>query len=68
MASSQATEETPASGADAYTAVRKTAARNQLEDDVERFLAEGGNIEQVPRDFRADPPKKPESNYGRGSI
>ena len=43
-------------------------ARNQLAEDVERFLARGGKIEEVPRDLRADPPKKPENNYGRGSI
>jgi len=42
--------------------------RRSLADDVERFLSQGGSIVDVPKDFRADPPKKPENNYGRGSI
>ncbi len=42
--------------------------RRSLADDVERFLQKGGEIKAVPKDFRADPPKKPENNYGRGSI
>lgn len=42
--------------------------RNEIATDVEEFLAQGGEIEEVPRNFRADPPRKPENNYGRGSI
>lgn len=52
--------------------VHSTAARAALRDtiaaDVEAFLKRGGSIEKVADDQRADPPKKPESNYGRGSI
>jgi len=52
--------------------VHSTAARAALRDtiaaDVEAFLKRGGSIEKVATDQRADPPKKPESNYGRGSI
>lgn len=46
----------------------REGVRNQLAADVEAFLAQGGNIEEVPRDYRADPPRRPESSYGRGSI
>jgi hypothetical protein len=46
----------------------KEPVRSQLAADVERFLQQGGRIQEVPVDFRADPPKRPESNYGRGSI
>ena len=46
----------------------KAEERRELEADVERFLTQGGAITEVPRDHRADPPKRPESNYGRGSI
>ena len=35
---------------------------------VARFLNGGGRVEEVPKDFRADPPRRPENNYGRGSI
>lgn len=54
------------------TSEHSIAARNdereQLAADVEAFLNKGGNIEEVPKDFRADPPKKPQNNYGRGSL
>ncbi len=46
----------------------KAAERRSLEDDVEAFLRDGGEITEVPRNLRADLPKRPESNYGRGSI
>ena len=42
--------------------------RNRLAADVEAFLKRGGKVKEVPRDYRADPPKRPESTYGRGSI
>ena len=53
---------------EAHSVTTRAPARNQLAEDVERFLAAGGEIEEVPRDLRADPPRKPENNYGRGSI
>lgn len=51
-----------------HSVVARAGARSQLEADVEAFLKAGGDIQEVPRDYRADPPKKPENNYGRGSI
>ena len=53
---------------DVHSIEVKEPVRSQLAEDVERFLKQGGNIEEVPVDFRADPPKRPENNYGRGSI
>lgn len=46
----------------------KEGARQSLASDVEAFLKQGGRIAEIPKDLRADPPRKPESNYGRGSI
>lgn len=54
--------------AEAHSVASKEPVRSQLAADVERFLKQGGQIQEVPVDFRADPPKRPESNYGRGSI
>ena len=53
---------------EAHSVTTREPARNQRADDVERFLAKGGQIEEVPKNFRADPPRRPENNYGRGSI
>jgi hypothetical protein len=53
---------------DIHSIAYKEPVRSQLAEDVERFLKQGGCIEEVPVDFRADPPKRPENNYGRGSI
>ncbi len=51
-----------------HSIAARQPVRSQLEADVEAFLAQGGNIQEVPRDYRADPPKRPASTYGRGSI
>ena len=50
------------------TVSSKDAARKQLEEDMKRFLGSGGNITQVDANVRADPPRKPESNYGSRPI
>ncbi len=52
---------------DANMAVRN-AMRKQLESDVEAFLARGGKINQIAPNVVADPPRKPESNYGGQPI
>ena len=57
-----------AGSAETHSVAIKEPVRSQLAADVERFLKQGGRIQEVPVDFRADPPKRPESNYGRGSI
>lgn len=46
----------------------KEAARRQLEDDMAKFLNCGGNIQSIEPNVRADPPRKPESNYGSRPI
>lgn len=51
-----------------HTVAAREDLRRQLANDVEAFLKRGGAIKDVAQDERADPPKKPESNYGRGSI
>ncbi len=51
-----------------YTPQARAEERDRLEADVEAFLRQGGNVSEVPRGERADPPRKPENNYGRGSI
>ena len=51
-----------------YSPEAREEQRDQLAADVERFLKSGGKVAEVPKGERADPPKKPENNYGRGSI
>ncbi len=51
-----------------HSITAREPVRSRLQADVEAYLAQGGNIEEVPRDFRADPPRRPQSTYGRGSI
>ena len=46
----------------------KDDIRQKLNDDVEEFLKTGGRIEHVDMGITSDPPKKPESNYGRRPI
>lgn len=46
----------------------KERIRRQLEDDMQRFLADGGQVQLVDPNVTADPPKKPVSNYGSRPI
>lgn len=42
--------------------------RQQLSNDIENFLKNGGNVQRVENNVRADPPKKPSMNYGSTPI
>lgn len=42
--------------------------RGQLSCDVEAFLSGGGSISHIDPHVTADPPKKPDSNYGSRPI
>ncbi len=42
--------------------------RTELETEVEKFLRMGGAIVNVKPNVMADPPRKPESNYGSRPI
>lgn len=53
---------------DVYTPEARSIERDQLAADVEAFLKKGGKLREVARGERADPPRKPENNYGKGSI
>ena len=46
----------------------KELERKRLQDEIEAFLSSGGLIRQIPANLRADPPRKPESNYGGQPI
>lgn len=46
----------------------KEADRRQLEEAMAAFLNGGGTIKAIEPNVRADPPRKPESNYGSRPI
>lgn len=54
--------------AETLTVSSKEALRRQLEEEMARFLAQGGQIKEIPPDVTADPPQKPVSNYGSKPI
>ncbi len=54
--------------AETLTVSSKEAARRQLEEEMERFLASGGKSRLSPADESSDPPKKPVSSYGSKPI
>ena len=53
---------------EAHSVAARAALRNTLAADVEAFLKRGGSIQEVSEDQRAEPGKKSEGNYGRGSA
>lgn len=54
--------------AETLTVSSKEALRRQLEEEMARFLAQGGKIKEIPPDVTTDPPQKPVSNYGSKPI
>ena len=46
----------------------RKAIRDQLEDDMEAFLAAGGRVQEIDVNVMADPPTKPVSKYGGRPI
>jgi len=46
----------------------KQEERARLNAEIEAFLAAGGQINEIPPNVVADPPKKPVSNYGGQPI
>ncbi len=46
----------------------REAERRKLEEDMKQFLGGGGEIHQIDRNVRMDPPRKPTSNYGSRPI
>lgn len=42
--------------------------RQKLSSDIENFLKNGGSVQRVENNVRADPPKKPSMNYGSAPI
>lgn len=46
----------------------REAARKQLQEEMKRFLSQGGAVAVVPAHVKADPPRKPVSNYGSRPI
>ena len=54
--------------AEARTVTSRTRLRSKVADDIEKFLQKGGAISEIAPEVTADPPKKPESNYGSRAI
>ena len=50
------------------TIAERKRQREEMAAEIEAFLAKGGEVTPVERNKRADPPKKPESNYGSRPI
>jgi len=46
----------------------KKGIQSQLEIDMAAFLSKGGRIQEVDMNISTDPPIKPSSKYGGGSI
>lgn len=61
-------EPTAQQDSETYTPESRAEERTQLEKDLQAFIEKGGKVAEIPRGERADPPRKPENNYGRGSI
>lgn len=50
------------------TIAERKRQREEVASEIEAFLSKGGGITSIDDNVRADPPKKPESNYGSRPI
>lgn len=50
------------------TVTSKESSRKLLDEEVKKFLSQGGAVTTVAPRVTADPPKKPVSNYGSRPI
>lgn len=46
----------------------RNKVRESMAAEVEAFLARGGQIQQIDDNVMADPPRKPQTNYGSRPI
>jgi hypothetical protein len=58
----------PAEFVDERTVASRQAVRDEMERQVAEFLARGGRIQQIDPNVTADPPRKPDSEYGSRPI
>ena len=53
---------------DPFNVAARKKARDQLARDMEEFMKRGGEIRQIADNVRADPPRKPNTDYGSSPI
>lgn len=54
--------------AESRNVASRERVRSSLQSEIEAFLSGGGQIAEIEPNVMADPPKKPESNYGSRPI
>jgi hypothetical protein len=59
-----ASEDSP----DERTVASRQKLREEMASEIEAFLARGGKIAQIEPNVTADPPRKPDSDYGSRPI
>lgn len=50
------------------TVTSRQGLRDEMSRQIEEFLARGGKIAEIDPNVTADPPKKPQSDYGSRPI
>jgi|SRR5690606_19925549 len=53
---------------DDFSIAARQRVRDELDDQIAAFLAQGGKILEVPPNVTSDPPKKPSPDYGGRPI
>lgn len=51
-----------------FSIAARQRIRDELDDQIAAFLAQGGKILEVPPNVTSDPPKKPSPDYGGRPI
>ncbi len=53
---------------DAHSVAGRARIRAQLQEDIEKFLSQGGKIQEVDTTFRSDYPRKVDVGFNNSSI
>jgi len=53
---------------DAHSITGRARVREQLQQDIETFLSQGGRIQEVATSFRADSPRKVETDFNNRAL
>lgn len=57
-----------APAAEVSPVAEKRRMREKLQADIDAFLRNGGAVQTVEDNYRADPPRKPDIQYGSSPI
>ena len=64
----EAAPKNPEDNPDERSVSSRQSLRDEMDRQIQEFLSRGGKIQEIDPNVTADPPRKPESDYGSRPI